>query len=353
MPHEDPINPEGGVEWLRADGPQTDVVMSSRIRLARNLESFPFLTKATPDERQRIVAIAREQTLAAALADQMIWVDLRETPKLERNLLVERHLISKQHAKGDAPRAVAVSSPDERLAIMVNEEDHLRIQVMRSGLDLQEVFQQISEVDDKLEKRMDFAFSSRFGFLTACPTNVGTGIRVSVMLHLPGLKLSGELEKVRRAAKSMSLAVRGFYGEGSDAVGDFYQLSNQTTLGKTEEQILEEFEGKMLPKVIDYERHARKKLLAERRKLIEDRVHRALGTLRHARLLAANESLQLLGYLRLGVAAGLIKDVPLQTVNRLILLTQPAHLQRALQKELDQAKRRVERADLVRAQLAG
>lgn len=342
----------GGAEWLRATGPESDVVMSARVRLARNLVGFPFLTRSTRDDRRQILDAAREHTLGAGLADQMMWVDLAESPMLERNLLVERHLISKQHAKGDEPRAVAVSSPDERLSIMVNEEDHLRIQVLRSGLALSAAFDQIDTVDDKLEARLEYAFNTRFGYLTACPTNVGTGIRVSVMVHLPGLKLTGEIDKVRRAAKGMSLAVRGFYGEGSDAVGDIYQISNQTTLGKTERQILQEFEREIMPKVIEYERHARRTLVQKRRLMLEDRVHRAYGVLLHAKLLTSEEALTLLSSARLGLLLGVLEGVPIARVNRLMLLTQPAHLQKSVGRELDQAERRVARADLVRAQLA-
>ena len=353
MKGEPPDQVDAGAEWLRTDGPDTDVVMSSRVRLARNLAGFPFLTKASREDRRQIVDVARKHALTAGLAEQVMWVDLAEAPQLERNLLVERHLISKQHAKGDEPRAVAVSTPDECLAIMVNEEDHLRIQVMRRGLSLTEAFDRIDVVDDKIEQGVEYAFSPRFGYLTACPTNVGTGVRVSVMLHLPGLKLTGEIDKVRRAAKGMSLAVRGFYGEGSDAIGDIYQLSNQTTLGKTERQILDEFERDIIPKVIEYERHARKTLVQKRRVVLEDRVHRAYGTLRHARLLTADEALQLLSYTRLGVMLGVLEGVDIRVVSRLMLMTQPAHLQKTTGRQADQSRRRITRADVVRAQLAG
>ncbi len=341
------------VEWLEPDGPDGDVVLSSRVRLARNLAGFPFLTKADREDRRHVLDLARQHTLSGDLADQMIWVDLTETTGLERELLVERHLISKQHAKGDEPRAVAISSPDERLAIMVNEEDHLRIQVMRSGLRLSDAFASIDTIDNTLEQCIDFAFCPRFGYLTACPTNVGAGIRVSVMLHLPALKLTGEIEKVRRAAKDMCLAVRGFYGEGSDAVGDLYQISNQTTLGKSEHQILENFECEIIPKIIAYERHARQTLLKKRRLVLEDHAHRALGTLERARLLTADEALQLLSAVRHGLVVGVLKDeANLATIAKLMLLTQPAHLQRAVDKEMNQSKRRIARAQLVREMLA-
>jgi protein arginine kinase len=302
--------------------------------------------------------------------------------------MLERHLISKEHAKGvipggpkaqetvpepasaDSPptpgtpvqagetRGVAVSLPDESVSVMVNEEDHLRLQVLLSGLELTAAYQRVNAVDDLIPgpsrggRVLDYAFSPRFGYLTCCPTNVGTGIRVSVMLHLPALKLTGELEKVRRATRDMNLAVRGYYGEGSEAAGEFYQISNQTTLGKSEPQLLKEFEQDIMPQVINYERQARRLLLEKRRRLLEDRVFRALGILRHARLLSPEEAITMLSDVRLGVVTGLVKGVTEQDVNQLILLTQPAHLQRVLGQEMDQNARREARADLVREKLA-
>jgi protein arginine kinase len=349
----DRVRLSGGGEWLRGEGRDSDVVLSSRVRVARNYAGFPFVSRARREDRAQIITIAQRDIMQTGLAPQMMWIDLNEVTSTERSVLVERHLISKQHAKGDEPRAVAVSSPDERLSIMVNEEDHLRLQVIRSGLDLSGAFQQIDAVDDAIEARSDYAYHQRFGYLTACPTNVGTGVRVSVMVHLPGLKLTGELEKARRSAKAMNLAVRGFYGEGSEANGDLFQISNQTTLGKTERDLLLEFESEIIPKVIEYERLARRSMLEKRRIMLEDKVHRSLGTLRAARLLKSEEALELLSYVRLGAVTGLLPDIEVATVHSLILMTQPAHLQRMLKKDLDQAERRVERASLVREHLKG
>lgn len=358
----------GGVgalaEWLTNGGEASDVVLSSRVRLARNLAGHLFVHRAPKDERERALQICRDWILGANVCDRIMWVDLHESPQLERNLLVERHLISKQHAKGkpastagamspaaDEPRAVAVSIPDERLSIMVNEEDHLRIQMMHAGLSLDECWKRASAVDDKLEAGLDYAFSQKLGYLTACPTNVGTGMRMSVMLHLPALKVTGEIEKVKRAATDMNLAVRGFYGEGSDAVGDLYQISNQTTLGKPEGAVLADLQDSIIPEVIQYERHARKNLMGKRKSALEDQVFRALGALTHARLIAADESMQLLSLVRLGVVLGLIDDLPIQTVNQLFLLVQPAHLQRVCGREMDQEQRRIGRATLIRERL--
>ncbi|MEL7240426.1 MAG: ATP--guanido phosphotransferase, partial [Planctomycetota bacterium] len=223
-------------EWLRGSGPMSEVVISSRVRLARNVKGFPFLGNAPRSKRRELEKRIREAILDAELSPETLYVDLDKANERDRELLVERHLISKQHAAAEGARGVAVGQ-DENLSIMVNEEDHLRLQVLRSGLQLDEAWEQINAVDDTLEDELEFSFHKRFGYLTACPTNVGTGIRVSVMLHLPALKLTGEIEKVFRAAKDMKLAVRGLYGEGTEATGDFYQISNQTTLGKEEAEI--------------------------------------------------------------------------------------------------------------------
>lgn len=342
-------------EWLRAGGPAGDVVLSSRVRFARNFAGFAFPCKATEEEQSRVLELAHEHLCGLDLADDIAWLELGELERHERSVLVERHLISKQHAKDKGPRGVAISTPDERLSVMVNEEDHLRIQVLRSGLGLREAFGHINSVDDELESRIDYAYSPRFGYLTACPTNVGTGIRVSVMMHLPALKLSGELEKVRRAAKAMGLAVRGFYGEGSDAVGDYYQLSNQTTLGRTESELLDNFDQDVVPKVIEYERLARRNLIERRRPFLEDRVWRAVGVLTNARLMKAEEAMEHLSLVRLGVVAGILPDeapIDMRTLHQLVLYVQPAHLQQARGRVLDQAERRVERASLIREKLA-
>jgi protein arginine kinase len=223
---------------------------------------------------------------------------------------------------------------------MVNEEDHLRIQVLRSGLNLEEAWDEINKIDDKIEAKLDIAFHPRFGYLTACPTNVGTGIRVSVMLHLPALKLTGEIEKVFRAAKDMKLAVRGLYGEGTEATGDFYQISNQTTLGKSEDDIISDFKHQVIPRIIDYEHHARKTLINDR------------TVARTARLMASEETLFLLSHLRMGVNLRRVKDVDINKVNELFLLTQPAHLQKITGRKMDGDVRRAARADFIRQKLA-
>ncbi|MDB5354107.1 MAG: putative phosphotransferase [Phycisphaerales bacterium] len=337
-------------EWLRGSGPMSEIVISSRIRLARNVTGYPFLTKCTSHQRKALEHKVRDTILAADLSSEVLYVDLENAPDMDRQLLVERHLISKPHAGAEGARGVAIAE-NETLSVMVNEEDHLRIQCLRSGLQLEEAWEQINKVDDKLESALDWSFHPRFGYLTACPTNVGTGIRVSVMLHLPALKLTGEIEKLFRAAKDMRLAVRGLYGEGTEATGDFYQISNQTTLGKPEDDIISDFKHAIVPKIIEWEQHARRMLRDDRTVQLDDKVGRALGLLRSARLIASEETLLLLSHLRMGVHLNRIKDIDLRTINELFLLTQPAHLQRIQGRKLEGDVRRAVRADYIRQRL--
>ncbi|HQY87051.1 MAG TPA: protein arginine kinase [Tepidisphaeraceae bacterium] len=337
-------------EWLRGRGPHSEVVISSRIRLARNIAGEIFCAKLSRPKRAELERRIRDSILSASIAPTMLYVDLQQIADLERELLVERHLISKPHANADGARGVAISD-DEQVSVMVMEEDHLRMQVLRSGLQLDEAWEQINAIDDKLEESLEFAFHSRFGYLTACPTNIGTGIRVSVMLHLPALKMTGEIEKVFRAAKELKLAVRGLYGEGTEATGDFYQISNQTTLGKLEDDIISEFKHTIIPKIVEYEQMARRALLNDRGRALDDKVFRAIGTLRSARLLASEEVLFLLSHLRLGVNLGRVKGVDIATINELFLNTQQAHLQKLLNKKLENDDRRAARATFVRQRL--
>ena len=321
--------------------PQRDRYLHRAFGWACNVAGHPLLSKASRTDRQTLERGVRDVILSSNLSPQMLYVDIDSAPEMDRQLLVERHLVSKNQAAGEGARGVAIGE-NETISIMVNEEDHLRIQALRSGLQLEEAWQQINTIDDKLESKLDFAFSPRFGYLTACPTNVGTGIRVSVMLHLPALKLTGEIEKVFRAAKDLRLAVRGLYGEGTEATGDFYQISNQTTLGKTEDEIISDFKLIVIPKIIDYEQHARKVLLNDRNPGVgqSSGISALLGLLRSARLMATDETLFLLSHLRMGINLGRIKDIDIRTINELFLLTQPAHLQKLQGRKLEGDVRR-------------
>ncbi len=217
-------------EWLRGSGPESDIVISSRIRLARNLAHYPFISKASSADRHELLETLRGAVLEAPSDTEMAYVDVEELDELDRQFLVERQLISRELADSQGARAVAIDA-QERVSLMMNEEDHLRIQVMHSGLDLAAAWERINRIDDRIEEKVTYAFNERFGYLTACPTNVGTGMRVSVMLHLPALVLTRQVEKLFRSLQKINLAVRGLYGEGSQPAGDFYQISNQVTLG--------------------------------------------------------------------------------------------------------------------------
>jgi protein arginine kinase len=329
-------------EWLRGTGPDSDIVVSSRIRLARNLAEFPFIRRCSEAQRRAIARLVRDRVAEVDEWSGTEYVDIAGLGDIDRQLLVERQLISRELSKADGPRAVVVE-PQETFSLMVNEEDHLRLQVMHSGFDLEPAWRQINHLDDLLEERLPYAFHERLGYLTACPTNVGTGLRVSVMFHLPGLVLSREIDKVFRSLQKMHLAVRGLYGEGSQALGDFYQISNQLTLGKTEEQLIARV-AEIVPKLLDYERKARQTLLEHSHKELHDRVSRALGILRTAKTISSEETLLLLSSVRLGINLQLITGIDIATVNRLFLQTQPAHLQKIRGRELDTAERNEERA---------
>jgi len=337
-------------EWLRGTGGMSDVVISSRVRLARNLAGMPFLGRCSAEQTVEIEHRLRDCILAAGFADETIYVDIDQADEIDRGLLVERHLISRQHANGDHRRGVAFS-PSETLAIMVNEEDHLRLQVLRSGLELDDAVAEAIAADNRLEESLSFAFHRKYGYLTACPTNVGTGLRVSVMLHLPALKMTGEIEKVFRAAHDMRLALRGLYGEGTEATGDFFQISNQTTLGKSEEQIIREFCVDTLPHIIEYERRAREVLLSKRAIAIDDRADRSLAVLRAAKLISSDETMYLLSLIRMGVTLGQCRDLDLATLNELFLMTQPAHLQKMLGRKLEPFERAEARATYIRQRI--
>jgi protein arginine kinase len=336
-------------EWLRGTGPESDIVISSRVRLARNLAAFPFTNRASANQKAEIEVMLRERIGKLEVEPRLSYVNVPGLTALDRQFLVERQLISRELATADGPRGVALGQ-QETVSLMVNEEDHLRLQVMRSGFALDEAWQDIDRVDDLLEERLTYAFSQEFGYLTACPTNVGTGMRASVMLHLPALVLTKQIEKVFRALQKINLAVRGLYGEGSRASGDFYQISNQVTLGKSETTILTEIR-EVIPQIISYERQARSTLVRETRQALQDRVSRAFGTLCSATMMTSEETMDLLSSVRLGINLGLLDDVTIPTVNELFIHTQPAHLQKLMGSALDGEERNAARARYLRGRL--
>src|SRR5471032_2130204 len=293
-------------EWLRSTGAEADIVISSRIRLARNLSSFPFTNRANTHQKAEIEQYLKAQLEKLAFDPHLVYLTVAPLSLLDRQLLVERQLISRELANSEGPRGVAVA-PNEIISVMVNEEDHIRLQVIRSGFSLDEAWQDADRLDDKLEERVPYAFNEELGYLTACPTNVGTGLRASVMLHLPALVLIKQIEKVFRALQKINLAVRGLYGEGSRASGDFYQISNQVTLGKSETTIINEIRD-VIPQIIAYERQARQTLIRDSRPAVLDRVQRAFGTLKSAAMMTSEETMDLLSSVRLGVNLSLIDD---------------------------------------------
>ncbi len=330
--------------------PEHDVVLTTRARLARNLSDQPFLNRASELQCEHVVRTTQRVLLDVPVAEKLVWMDLNELPPVDRTLLVERHLISQHHADSSLHRGVAISG-DEQLSIMINEEDHLRIQIINSGARLQEAYEELMRVDTILEQHLDFAFHDQWGYLAVCPTNVGTGIRFSVMVHLPALRIANELGKVRRAAKELHLAVRGYYGEGSESTGNIYQVSNQITLGRSEEDLLDEFANRIIPGLIDYERSARDVLVRNKSTLLDDQVHRADSILRSARLLKLDEAMKLLSRVRLGSALGRL-DTPLSTIDRLFVQVQPAHLSQEAGTTLTENDVRSLRASLVRETLS-
>ncbi len=333
--------------WFGAEGPGWEIVVSSRVRLARNLAGYEFLPCLTQQRQQEVLDKLRETLQMINLGDSAGFIDVDRAASLERLLLMERHLISRQHVAGKGPRGVVIALGEDFTA-MINEEDHLRMQVYASGFNLDKCWQQINRIDDMIEQKIEYAFDSRWGYLTACPTNLGTGIRVSVMLHLPAMKLTGQIDKFLNAAKDADLAVRGLFGEGTDAIGDLFQLSNQVTLGVREQDVVKQLTDNIVPRIVEYEKAARRALLEQKPHTLDDKIQRAMGVLKNACLISSQEALYLLSSVRLGVNLGRIPELSLAKVNELFLLTQPAHLQIRAGKMLDADQRDTLRAKVIR-----
>ena len=336
--------------WLEPGGPNGDIVLSTRVRLARNVAGRPFLPRMDPAEQQELEAHLKDAIQKAHDENAFTWFDVDSLADIDRQCLLERHVISREHAAGEGARGVAISA-DQRTAVMTNEEDHLRIQVYSAGLQLQDSWAIANHVDDRLESQVAYTFSPKLGYLTACPTNVGTGMRVSVMLHLPALVLTQQIEKVFNAVARLRLAVRGIYGEGTQAVGDIYQISNQASLGRSEEDILANL-GSVIPQIIEYEQQARAALADESPEALDDRVYRSWGLLTNARTISSEETLTLLSAVRLGIHLGRINGTDIGAVNELFLMTRRGHIQKIRGRELGEAERDVARADYIRQRLA-
>jgi protein arginine kinase len=346
---------DGGVGWLDASGPESHVVLSTRVRLARNLEGYRFPVRCSDSEREGVLSTVMACAGDTVTLGRAQCVRLDALPRVDRQLLHERHLVSKElSAPGSEapPRVAAAVLIQGRLSAMVNEEDHLRLQALSSGLDLDQAWGEVGRLDSELGQRLAFAFHPEFGYLTSCPTNVGTGLRASILVHLPGLVLTKEINKVLQSLPQVGLTFRGLYGEGSEVVGNFFQLSNQTTLGKSEPELLDHL-AKIVRQVLGYEGQAREVLLRDAPRVTEDKVWRAYGLLRYARTLTFEEAMNLLSGVRLGVGLGLIPDVGLYTLNKLLVFSQPAHLAAMAREELPEEELRVLRADYIRRTLDG
>lgn len=337
-------------EWMDGAGPDIEIVLTSRVRLARNVHNIPFPNRANSRQKVRVLNIIEKAVKNNDYMQGSLVLKLDKMEDIDKQFLVERRIISRELAqRGKAGTGVAIAER-EIVSIMVNEEDHMRMQVLLPGLKLVDAWHLADQLDSGFEKDIDYAFSANLGYLTSCPTNVGTGIRASAMLHLPALVLAKQIEQVIQAVIKLGLAVRGLYGEGTEASGNLFQISNQVTLGKSEEEIINNLEG-VIRQIVGHERNARKLLLKNKRIQVEDRVGRAYGLLRHARSISTKETVNLLSALRMGVDLDILPEVSRSTINELFIITQPAHLQKTYRQRFSPAERDMKRADTIRKKL--
>lgn len=337
-------------EWMRGEGPENDIVVSSRLRIARNLEGYPFHLRISEAEQTEVLGLMEKAVSASKLLKKAHFFNFMQLAEIDRQFLLERHLISRELAAEKGNRAVAVT-PDELVSLMILEEDHLRLQAFQPGFNLTEAWRIVSLIDDELEAQLKFSFHQELGYLTACPTNVGTGLRASCMLHLPSLVLTKQVHKVLQALSKLNLAARGLYGEGTQALGNFFQFSNQMTLGQTEDEIIDNLAA-VIRQVIEHEREAREHLRVKKKTKFEDQIWRGLGTLKSARMMSSAESTQLLSLVHLGMCMGLIQGkLNRKDIQNLFVLIQPAHLQKISGSILSSQERDSRRADLLREKL--
>jgi len=332
--------------WTEGAGEYSEIVLSSRVRLARNLKEFPFPLKQTEATANAVLDRIEDAT---AKDKELNFYRLNNFPELERQVLVEKHLISPEHAQNPEKKGVIVNK-DGSVSIMVNEEDHLRVQCFASGLELEKLWQLADKIDDKIEQKLDYAFDEKFGFLTCCPTNLGTGMRVSVMMHLPGLVLTKQAGRILTQLSKVGIAVRGLFGEGTEALGNLFQISNQITLGQSEEEVLFNINS-VAKKLVAQEQTAREYLVQNAGLQIEDKARRAFGILTNAKVISSQEALSLISDLRLGKTLVMIDGIELKMINELFLLCQPAFLQILAKTEMDAQDRDVKRAEIFKEKL--
>lgn len=335
--------------WMDADGPESDIVISSRVRVARNIVGIPFPHLLDKEQSEHVINSVREALMNEEVSEflgKLELIRLEDLSSLDRQILVDKHLISPDLLNNFENKAVAVRD-DEVISIMINEEDHLRIQCLLPGSQLKEAWEIVNRVDDSLEKTIEYAFSDKLGYLTSCPTNVGTGLRASVMLHLPGLKLTKQLGGVLNAISKLGLTVRGMFGEGTEALGDLFQISNQITLGPAEEEIINNLIS-ITRRILAQEQAARQALYKDRRAIIEDHVYRAFGILKYSRVLSSEEAIRLFSNLRLGMELKLVSGVPVKLLNELMVKIRPAFLTKMAGHDLTASQRDIMRANLIR-----
>jgi protein arginine kinase len=337
--------------WMSAEGPDSDIVLSSRIRLARNFENYKFPTLFTHEEAKKIILTMEEILSRSSFKKfgQMELLKIGEMQPLQKRVLVEKHLIS-PHLAEDSPYGAVLVTENEEVSIMINEEDHIRIQCLFPGLQLSEALDTANEIDDWLENHIQYAFDEKYGYLTSCPTNVGTGLRASVMMHLPGLILTQQINRIIPAINQLGLVVRGIYGEGSEALGNIFQISNQITLGKSEEDIGRDLKG-VVSQLISQERSSREALRKTSNIQLEDRVFRSYGVLTNSRIIETKEAARCLSDVQLGIDMGFINNMPKNILNELMILTQPGFLQQYAGGPLRPNERDIRRAALIRERL--
>lgn len=332
--------------WIKGGGPSNEIILSTRVRLARNLSNTPFPPLLNKENGAVVIDKIYDEDTRNSIFKGYKYYNMQDIGSVDRYVLVERHLISPNLA-AQGSMGAALISQDEKVSIMLNEEDHIRIQTVMPGLQLREAWNIASSIDDKIESKVDYAFDERFGYLTSCPTNVGTGLRASVMIHLPGLNISSNINKILRAVTQVGLTIRGIYGEGTEFIGNIFQISNQITLGRSEEETIDNLTG-ITEQIIDKEKEARNLLLQNNRIMLEDKVWRAWGIMTNARSISGQESMKLLSEIRLGIDMGILKSIPISVLNEIMVDTNNASLQKRASMELNTPERDIIRAEEIR-----
>lgn len=336
--------------WYLKSGPECDVVISSRIRLARNFKEIAFPLRMNREQGKQVIDTTKSILSPNAIRDRAFdFLAMEQMDPIDKQVMVEKHLVSPEMLQNVHSRGVLLSQ-DETVSIMLNEEDHIRMQCLYSGLQLEEAWQVANEIDNTLEQQIAYAYSEKYGYLTSCPSNAGTGLRASAMLHLPGLTMSGYLNSLLTAVSKLGIAIRGLYGEGTEARGHMFQISNQVTLGISEQETLENIKG-ILSQIIKQERIARQKLMQESSIKLEDKLYRAYGIFANARMISFEEFMKLLSDVRLGINLDIIKNIGIETINELMIATQPASIMKAFNSTLNAEERDVKRAELIRSKL--